>query len=214
MSQDKHLNPDGAYFLGVVRAAGGFQGVTRASLTQEDLTPYPLLPEEWRVHDALGTNLPNTPASDDLGIIAGTIGTDLPYVWAGDQKNNAGANTRYARRQFRLPPEYVAGGAIRLRMYAGMLTTIASAAATLDAQVFASDGAGGVGSDICTTSAININTPAAPNLADRDFTINPSGLIAGDVLDIRIAVTVNDTATATAVDAVIQHAALLLSIKG
>ncbi|GIW81489.1 MAG: hypothetical protein KatS3mg105_3296 [Gemmatales bacterium] len=153
-----------------------------------------------RVWDALHTNLPGTPAADDLGLVTGTLGTDAPRIETGDLKA-AGPTTRYCRFQVALPEDYEAGETINLVVYAGMRTTVADVSATLDAEAYlVNKTTGGVGSDLVTTSAIDINQL---NPAKRTFTINPSGLVAGDLLDIRLAIAINDAATATAVIGVI-----------
>lgn len=200
------------YATGNISCGGGILGVTRASLAQEALAAYVIRPGDWRTHDALHALLPGTPATDDLGIASGTFGTDFPYVWAGDQKNNGASNNRRAAVLLRLPPEYVAGQPVRLRFKAGMKTTVASVAATLDVEVYKNgqdllvDGA-----DLYSGAALTINSTT---LADKDFELNASGLQPGDELLARVTIAVNDSGTLTAVDAVIADAALLLSIKG
>lgn len=148
-----------------------------------------------RVWDAFQTNLPGTPAADDLGLIGGTFGTNAPSIQAGDLKA-AGATTRYARFQVNLPPEYVAGQTVTLRFAAGMITTIADTSATLDVECHLSDEDNTVSADLCATGAQSINSTG---FADKDFAITPATLSPGDVLDVRIAIAVNDAATGTAV---------------
>ncbi len=92
-----------------------------------------------------------------------------------------------------------------------MQTTVADVAATLDVEALESDGDGGVGSDLVTTVAQDINSLT---LSDNDFTIDASALAPGDMLDVRIAVTVNDAASATAVIAAIGAVSLLCDIRG
>jgi maleate cis-trans isomerase len=50
--------------------------------------------------------------------------------------------------------------------------------------------------------------------AAKSFTITSSGLVAGDVLDIRLTIAVNDAATVTAVTPTIAAIDLLCDIKG
>ena len=96
-------------------------------------------------------------------------------------------------------------------MSAGMTTTVASASATLDVQAYKADRESGVGADICATAAIDINSTS---WANRDFTITATSLSPGDVLDVRIAVAVVDSATGTAVIASIGAIELLCDIRG
>lgn len=93
-----------------------------------------------------------------------------------------------------------------------MVTTVSDGTATLDVEVYKVGRDSLVsGSDICSTGATDINSTT---FADKEFVITPTGLSAGDMLDIRIAVAVNDAATGTAVDAAIAAAEALLSIRG
>lgn len=183
----------------------------RSELTQDNLAVYPIPHVDWRVWDAMQTNLPGTPATDDLGLIGGTFATGVPSIQTGDLKN-AGATTRYARCQVQLPPEYVAGETVTLRVNAGMITTVASVSATIDFEVYKS-GRGVLvsGSDICATAATSINSVT---FGDKSFTITATTLNPGDVLDIRMAIAVNDSGTGTDVIGCAGEVALLLDIKG
>ena len=164
---------------------------------------------DLRVHDAVGTVLPGTAAADDLALVGGTFGTNPIDVQAGDVK--ATSSTRYARFAERLPPNYKAGGTITLRMHAGMKTTVADTSCDLDAEVYQSDLENGVGSDLCATNAQPINSLT---FADKDFVVTPTGLVAGDVLDVRIAVAYVDAATGTAVIPVIGSIELRCQTQG
>lgn len=149
-----------------------------------------------RVHDAFQTNLPGTAASDDLALIGGTLGTDCPQVQTGDLKA-AGSTTRYARFEAWLPEDYEDGQTITLRVYAGMVTTVADTAATLDLEAYPVDPTSqSVGADISGTSAIDVNSLT---IQARDFTITPTSRVAGERLDCRLAFLVNDGATGTEV---------------
>lgn len=205
-----------AYVQGDLRVTGDLQvdgsipTVDRSDLAQDANQVYGIPLTLLRVHDALQTNLPGTSATDDLGLSTGTLGTDSPKVTTGDLKA-AGATTRYARLQFALPPEYDDGNTVTVRISAGMETTVADGTATVDVEAYKCDREGAVGSDICATAAQSINSLT---FANKDFTITPTGLSAGDMLDIRIAVAVNDGSTVTAVIATIGAVELLLDIKG
>lgn len=186
-------------------------------ILQRVLSPFTVDFTRLRVWDAFATNLPGTAATDDLALVArsgaapDTWGTRSPIISAGDLKN-AGATTRYARLMVQLPENYEAGETITLRFYAGMETTVASVSATLDVEAFLTNYEGVVsGSDLCTTAATTINSLV---FANKDFTITPAGLVAGDWLDVRIAIAVNDSATATAVDAAIGRIQFLVDTRG
>lgn len=184
---------------------------SRSEFTQENLAVYPIPWTFFRVWDAMQTNLPGTGASDDLELTSGTWATGVPSIQTGDLKN-AGATTRYARCQLQLPPEYVAGETVVIRLHAGMRTTVASSSATVDLEVYKSGREFIVsGSDICATAATTINSLT---LADKDFTITSTSLNPGDILDVRLAIAVNDSGTVTAVIGVVGSFELLLDIKG
>lgn len=183
--------------------------LTRGQIEQESLAVYPIPWESWRVHDAYSTLLPATSASDDLGLYAGTFGTNTPSIRTFDVKNTT--STLYARTTLILPVEYDAGETVQLRFYAGMLTTVASSSATIDAQLYESDSAAGVSADLVTTSAQSINSLMP---AYKTFTVTPDNLVAGDMLDLRVTIAVVDSATATAVIGFFGAAALLLDIRG
>src|SRR5574338_320399 len=72
---------------------------------QRVLAEYSVPLTAFRVWDALQTNLPGTSATDDLGLITGTFGTDAVYIGTSDLKA-AGATSRYARVLIPLPPNY------------------------------------------------------------------------------------------------------------
>jgi hypothetical protein len=189
----------------------GISAQDRSSILRQDANAiFPIDLTALRVHDAYATNLPGTPATDDLGLVGGTFGTSPPVVSAGDLKA-AGATTRYARFQMRLPESYDAGETVTLSLSAGMATTVADTSCTLDVECYKIDKITGIGSDLCSTAATSINSLV---FASIPFTITASGLVAGDVFDVRVAIACNDAATGTAVTPTIAAIDLLCDIKG
>lgn len=131
MSQFTVTIPSGSISNSHVAASAAIE---RAKLAQESLkTNIPL--EMLRVHDAFQTSLPTTAASDDLGLIIGTFGTDAVVVQTSDAK--ATTVTQRARFSFRLPENYQAGEAISFVAFAGMKTTVSDTTATIDFEVYA-----------------------------------------------------------------------------
>ena len=173
--------------------------IAKTQLAQQTLQPEPIPFALCRVWDAMQTNTPGTPATDDLGLVTGTPGTDAPMLSDGDLKA-AGATTRKVAFEMSVPYDYDDGETFEVRFTAGMETSVADVSATIDLQVFKPDGTGAVGSDLCTTAAQSINS-LTPN--DYDFTIDGSGIDPGDKLICIVSVAVNDAATATAVTAAI-----------
>jgi len=189
---------------------GALPSVNRSDLVQDDAQEYAVPLTDLRVWDALSSLLPASSSADDLAIDTNTFGTDAPSVNTGDVK--ASTVTRYARFLFGLPPEYQDGETVQIQVSAGMETTVADGSATLYVECYKHDREGDDGdSDLCSTAAQSINSLTA---ADKTFTITASGLTAGDILDIRLAVAVTDSATGTAVQASIFAVEMLLDVKG
>lgn len=67
----------------------------------------------------------------------------------------------------------------------------------------------GLGADICATAAQSLTT----SYANYDFTITPTGLAAGDVLNLDFALATNDTGGANAGAPTISKIDVLLAAK-
>lgn len=182
-----------------------------AILALTELQAFPIPLTDFRVWDALQTLLPGTPSADDLGLVGGTFGTATPSLRSEDLKA-LGATNKRARFLVQLPWEYIAGETVVLRFRAGMITTIAGTSATLDCEAYKlqADPDDAIGSDLVSTAAQTMNSLA---FADIDFTITPTSLSPGDILDVRITAAVNDGASATAVIAGITSAKLLTDVR-
>lgn len=196
--------------VGNIAWTGTHTPILRTGIAQTALAAYAIPWTAWRVWDAYNTNLPGTPATDDLGLVGGTFATSSPSIQTEDVKA-LGAVNKYARCVVGLPPEYEDGETVQLRFHAGMLTTIADTTATLIAAIYKSDNEAGIGSNLYAGSALDVNNLT---LADYDFTATPTTLTAGDLLDIRINFAVNDGASATVVKGIIGAAYLLCDIRG
>lgn len=177
-------------------------------LSQRDYVINTIPLTDFRVWDSFATNLPATSAADDLGLYGGTFATSAPMIKTYDVKA-AGAVTLYARGILSIPENYVAAESVSILLHAGMGTTVADTSATIDIQAYKSNEEGGISSDLCTTSAQSINSLT---MADKTFVLTATSLSPGDQLDVRIAVAVNDAATATAVIAQIGAVQLLTDV--
>lgn len=162
------------------------------------------------VHDAAGSNLPSTAASDDLGIV-GTFGSAALTLQTIDQKANGTPTAAYARFLVPIDSSFDLGETLLIKVTAGMITTVASETATIDVEAYVNDGAGGVGSDLCGTAAQNMNSLTA---AEFEFEIDSASLNWGDELDLRLAITIEDTATGTAVIGEIAKLVISRDIRG
>lgn len=179
-------------------------------VAQRTLQEYTVDLTSCRVHDAFGTNLPGAGATDDLGLVGGSFGTNAPSLQTEDLQDAGGTNN-YARFLVILPPEYVAGETVQLRFAAGMLTNAADNTATLDVECHLSDEDNTVSADLCTTAATSMNST---NFTDLDFVITATGLSPGDMLDVRIVTAVNDAATSAEVIACIAAIKLRCDTQG
>lgn len=186
--------------------------IAKASiLALAELQAFPIPLTDFRVWDAMQTNLPGTPSSDDLGLVGGTFGTATPSIRTEDLKA-AGATSKYARVLVQLPWEYEAGQTVKIRLKAGMITTISDTTATIDVEAYKLQGDpdDAIGSDLVSTAATTINSTT---FADIDFTVTPSSLSPGDILDVRVKIAINDGATATAVIGAFTSAKLLADVR-
>lgn len=183
--------------------------IDRSKLAQDAVKPYPIRLTDCRVWDAPQSLLPTAAANDDLGLVAGTFGTDAPTIQSQDSKaDELDGSLRFF---FPLPAEYDPGQTINVRVSAGMLTTISDGAAVLDCFVYKHDREGGIGSDLCGTEFQSINSLT---FDDIDFAVIPTGLVAGDMLDIRLIISILDTSTVTAVIGCIGAIEVLCDVKG
>jgi hypothetical protein len=171
--------------------------ITRSKMAQRVLAKLNIPLTDFRVWDALATNLPGTSATDDLALITGaTFGTNAPYIGTSDLKA-AGATTRRAGIFLWLPEDYEATETVNIRCVAGMITTIADVTATIDVEAYRIDEDGTLGAaDLVTTAATTINNLTAAN---KDFVVTATDLVAGDGLMVRVTMAINDGATLTAV---------------
>lgn len=191
---------------------GEFTNVSRGDAAVEALTEKSIPLSAWVVDGS--PNSPIEEASNEEGLgtaeaASGQFGTVANYLATDDEKNETTSKT--ARAQIPIPANYIAGQAIKFRFRSGMKTTVASTSASLDLECYKSDRAGGApGNDLCTTAAQSINSLT---LANKDFSIDETGLKAGDVLDIRITISIVDSATGTPVFGVVTHAAIMCGVK-
>ena len=187
----------------------GNADIATTKLAQRVLAESVIPLTQARVWDAVQTNLPATPASDDLVIVTGTWGTNPVRITAGDVKA-LGSTTRRLYLAIPIPSNYEDGQTIQLRIRAKMETTVADNSCTIDAEAYVgSDGA--LGSDLVTTTAASMNSLSAANY---DFTINATGVDPGDLVEVRLSIASNDAATATAVTPAIYSVSLLCDTRG
>lgn len=180
--------------------------VARTQLTQDDLKPYAIPLASVKTWDAMATNIPAAGANDDLGLVTGTLATDVPTLQSGDGK--ATTITRYAGFYVPVPAEYVDGETITIVFNAGMKTTVSDTSAILDLEAYR---VGAPTVDVCATAQQSINSLTA---ADKSFTITPTGVVAGELLFCRVKIAITDGATGTAVIGKINSITAKFDVKG
>lgn len=200
---------DGSVVRVLTQLASVTGAVGRSNFTQDDAAVYAVPLTSLRVHDAMQTNLPATAANDDMGLITGTPGTDAPTL-QGVDFGGASSDEKGAF-EFVLPAEYVSGETVTVRVRAAMLTTVSDGTATVDVECWEAAGDGSVGADLCATAAQSINSLTPAN---KDFTITPTGLVAGDRLIVRLSFGGSDVGNVGVMIPEITAVQLLLDIKG
>lgn len=92
-----------------------------------------------------------------------------------------------------LPPEYVAAGDVTVRVPCALIKTAAAVnnGSTIDVAVF-EQAAGAVGADLSTTTAA-ATFAADDTWYNKDFVITATGLVAGDVLNLKFTSSVVDS---------------------
>ena len=107
-----------------------------------------------------------------------------------------------------LPAEYVAGSAITVSFQVKI--TNAATTATIDMTAQKISSAGAPGSDVCATAVQTITT----SFTTKSFTITPTGLVAGDRLQIVVTTAILDAAGGSTTQVQIAYVNVALDIKG
>lgn len=183
--------------------------ITRSKLALESLAFFGVPLTQFRVWDAVNTNLPGTAANDDLGITGGTWGTNAFALTSGDF---SGASiTRRARVQVWMPENWIAGNNCQFLLY-GKISATPQVSATVDVEAYLTDYGGNVsGSDICTTAAVPMSLTSPQTYP---FVLDSAGLFVGTMIDIRVTVAGNDTGGSGAIEVLFGGAFLLCDIRG
>lgn len=96
-----------------------------------------------------------------------------------------------SRFQFVLPPEYKAGGNVKLRLKHRSNGAGTAGTCTIDVNAYEQDGNGAKGSDICATAA---QTVTKTTWTTSDFTITATGLVAGDIINFVVTTSIQESA--------------------
>ena len=195
-----NLNLDGA-----LRATSNESPTDRSYLVQENLVACPVPLSSLVVWDAPGTHLPAAAAADDLGLVH--AGINAAEIVKGVDAG-ATTETQYGRFDYVVPPEYVAGQSITIRINASM-EVVADTSAVIDVECYR-QAAPTV--DICATAQQNMNSATPANF---DFVLTVTSVVVGDVLKIRIkTVAVDAGDAAPLINAQIHSLTPKLDVKG
>lgn len=139
----------------------------------------------WRKWDDLVTNLAAADANDELGLVTGTFVTDAPSL---NVTVATPSNAPFYARDpgFVVPWNYDAG--TNLTLDVTVVETVAATTATVDV-VVVRRAAPTV--DICATAAQSVVGAAA---GIKSFTLTGTNVVPGEVLDIRLNLTLDDGA--------------------
>lgn len=168
-------------------AAANFDPITVAlasSLFTTTLRPYAVPLNELRIWNDFDSFLPETAATDDLGFTEGTYATSAPSLTSIDFK--AASTEAFGRVQVPVPADYVAGQPITvvLNVTADSDASVGQAVDVVVVRTAAPS------TDICATGDLNVDGYTAD---DVTFTITPTNVVPGDILDIRIEVDAEDS---------------------
>lgn len=159
-------------YLGI----GQFNGGVRSG---SNVTKVPL--NQFRAPAAWKDDLGDTATAAILGL-ADTVGSVMLSTAA-----NGNTVTQSAVVAIALPESYAPGGTVTVRIRAKQHDTLLTVGTTVD--LVAKLVGDTLGSDICTTAAQTLTT----SYANYDFTVTPTGLVAGDILALDCFLALNDT---------------------
>lgn len=160
----------------------------------------------------LGATAVHITATEAAGTFSRSYGTNQLLLLGEISNGTVGADTEVSvgTFEFQLPPEYLDGGAITIRAGVDVTGAGALGTCTIDFEAFLQNGvSGAVGADLVTTAATAISATAA----NKDFVVNPTGLVSGDLLVIRMTTSVDNT-NSTAIQAQIAALEVRCEVKG
>ncbi len=178
-------------------------GLGRANLIEDELAAYGIPVNQIMAADGAPLAVAETAGDHFLN-----LGTNLIMLRGEEANNETEASVSYV--QFVLPPEYVAAGDVKVRLRCKIDGAGTNNGSTIDISAYEqADGA--VGGDLCTTAAETF--AAKTTWYSKDFTITATGLVAGDILVIKITSSVTENAAA-ALAFYADPPKILLDVKG
>lgn len=181
--------------------------IARADLIEDALQPYRI-----PLSSVLGADGADLAITETAGDFYRSIGTNQLLILGEVSLGTVGADTEVSVGwfEFQLPPEYVAGGDISIRAGVDVTGAGALGTCTIDFSAYLQNKlTGAVGSDLVATAATAISATEAY----KTFVVTATGLVAGDLLTIKMTTSVDNT-DSTAIQAQISGLEVLCDIKG
>jgi hypothetical protein len=175
-----------AFVSGVATNEYQDASITRAKLATESLASFGI--PISRVLQVTGIPLV---AAETAGTFNVSVAANV-HLAQGEITDNE-SETSVALFQFVLPPEYVAAGAVTIRLPCALIKTGAAVnnASTIDVAVF-EQASGAVGADLSTTTAA-ATFAAVDTWYNKDFVITPTDLVAGDIINVVVTSVIVDS---------------------
>lgn len=147
-------------------------------------------------------------ASETAGDFFRQIGTNQLYIQGEAAQMETEASVGWF--SFVLPENYVAGGTITLRAVVDVTGSGTLGTCTVDFEArLQTDATGAVGSDLVSTAATAVSATGAA----KDFTVTPTGLVAGDKLVVKVTTSIEETMN-TPIQAIITKLGVVVQVKG
>lgn len=132
-------------------------------------------------HKLLGADGAALAATETAGDFFRPVGTN--QLWIQGEATISETEVSVGYFTFVLPENYVSGGTITLRAACDLVGAGTDNGSTVDFSAYLmSEVDGSVGSDLVTTMATAVTTTGAA----KDFTVTPTGLVAGNTLVVKL----------------------------
>lgn len=193
-------------------SSGATFDVVAGALERADLATEALVAHRIPLASVLGADGADLAITETAGDFYRSIGTNQLLILGEVSNGTVGADTEVSVGwfEFQLPDNYVSGGGISIRAGVDVTGTGALGTCTIDFSAYLQNKTtGAVGSDLVTTAATAIT--ATEGL--KTFVVDPTGLVAGDLLTIKMTTSVDNT-NSTAIQAQISGLDVLCDIKG
>lgn len=193
-------------------AITGSQLASGANIARTQLATDTLQPFRIPLATVLGADGADLAITETAGDFYRSIGTNQLLILGEVSNGTVGADTEVSVGwfEFELPQNYVAGGGVTIRAGVDVTGAGALGTCTIDFSAYLQNGlTGAVGADLVSTAA----TAISKTEANKDFTVTPTGLVAGDLLVIKMTTSVDNT-DSTAIQAQISRLEVLCDVKG